>query len=154
IFIWICEIARLTESQQRITVRRERRGLFPGLLRYTRIVEDRVPDQIRNKHLQQGRAVTDRITAKIIGQPVVDPGERLFERGQINRAAPVLRLCQRVGQFPEGLRIDARRQMVDVVVRLILLVDRDYGFGDEVYVDYVHFVHWAKGKRGQSGEEH
>src|SRR5215475_15240766 len=75
ILIWIRKIACLAESQQWITVLRKRRGLFTSLARDARVVEDRVPYQVGNKHLQQRRPVADRIAAQIIRQPVIDPRE-------------------------------------------------------------------------------
>src|SRR5581483_832281 len=71
-----------------------------------------------------------------------------------NRPALLLRGRQRSSDLAKGLRLDARRQMVDVVPGILLLMERGNGVGDEVGIHDVDLVFGTKRQHRQSRQEY
>src|ERR1700719_2543222 len=97
----VLEVVFAAELQQRKTVLGEWNWLPSQLGGHSRVVEDRVPYQVRQKHFQEGRSVSHRSFP--IGEEFDRTGERLLRERHEYRRALLLCGSQRRRQLAEGL---------------------------------------------------
>src|SRR5450759_2232996 len=101
----------LAEFQQGIAVLGKGGWRAAQLRDHTRVVKNRVPDQIGKKHLEQGGNLPNRSQAS--GQAVDQRGDGALQSRHEDWLSLLLNGSQVIGQFAEGLRSGACRQMVD-----------------------------------------
>src|SRR5208283_1117523 len=107
VLILVGKISLPAEFEQWIAVLRKWRRLSPQLRRHPRVVEHRIPDQVRQEHFHQRRSTRNRPFA--IRQTVHGSGERPLQHRNKQWPTFLLRRSQRGGQFTKRLRLPARR---------------------------------------------
>src|SRR5262249_46675771 len=74
-------------------------------------------------------------------------------KGQKYWLTLLLRFRQSIGQLPEGLRCNTRREVIGVELRLILLMKCGDRVCNEIHVHDVDLVRWTKRQNGQTREK-
>src|SRR5579862_1182763 len=100
--VFIREMILACEAQQWIAILRKWRRALTEFGHYARIIEHRIPYEVRKKHFHQcGKAADFSRTSR---ERVHDFGRRPLQPRRINGTALSLRFRERVGQLHERLR--------------------------------------------------
>src|ERR1700733_8533785 len=119
------------EAQQRQAVLREGHRMAADFFDGASVVENRVPQQIREKDFQQRSQAADFSGAASEG--VDDFLGGFFKAGDEDRAALALSPGKRFGEFDKGFGLAAGREIINLVRWIIFLMQRGDGVGDEIH---------------------